>query len=129
MRQTRDLERAATVRDQQDMKIQSARGRSKKVHSRRAGWEDINDASREEVRKGIKAPGWTGGMVSEKEAEEEEKRAIEAFEGDTEIKVLDGVQVPAFAAGTKMTMTVGGLTMGRGRPVSKSMAVATDEIT
>lgn len=93
------------------------------MQTRRAGWEDINDASREEVRKGIKVPGWAG-----RDGEAEGEREVEAFEGDTEIKVLDGVRVPAFAAGNKMTMTVGGLSMGKGRGVSKP-AVATDEIT
>lgn len=110
-RQAQILERAQVVQDQHVSKVDEAKQRAKKVQARRALWEDINEATEEDVRKTIKAPGRFDALQDD--ALEDD---IVPFEGDTEIKVLDGVQVPAFAAGTKMTLGLGGLTQGKPRP-------------
>ena len=65
-------------------------------------WEDINHASNEEVRKAIKAPGHLGAL----DEDEDVKDDIVPFHGDTEIKVIDGVRVPAFATGQSLSLAV-----------------------
>lgn len=65
-------------------------------------WDEVNDASKEETRKAIKAPGRFDSL-NDDEAEDD----IEPFHGDTEIKIIDGVQVPTFATGQTLTFTMG----------------------
>lgn len=66
-------------------------------------WDEVNDASKEETRKAIKAPGRFDSLNDDDEAEDD----IEPFHGDTEIKVIDGVLVPTFATGQTLTFAVG----------------------
>lgn len=95
--------RAEAVQDRFHTKIADATSRLRKRQSRRALWDEVNDASKEETRKAIKAPGRFDSLNDDDEAEDD----IEPFHGDTEIKVIDGVQVPTFATGQTLTFAVG----------------------
>ena len=97
-RQERGLARAEVVMDQLAKKVDSVQSRDKKRRERRAIWEEVNDASKEEKRKTPKLP--TGPTDSEEEEWEDEPQV---YEGDTETKVMDGVQVPA-TAGSKLVV-------------------------
>lgn len=95
--------RAEAVQDRLHTKVADATSRLRKRQSRRALWEEVNDASKEESRKSIKAPGRFDSLKDEDGTEDD----IEPFHGDTEIKVIDGVQVPTFATGQSLTFTMG----------------------
>ncbi len=97
-RQERGLARAEVVMDRLAKKVDSVQSREKKRRERRAIWEDVNDASKEEKRKTPKL--LVGPTESDREEWEDEPRA---YEGDTEMKVMDGVQVPA-TAGSKLVV-------------------------
>ena len=95
-RQERGLARAEVVMDQLAKKVDSVQSRERRRKDRRAIWEEVNDASKEEKRKTPKLP--VGPIESDDEEWEDEPQA---YEGDTEMKVVDGVQVPA-TAGSKL---------------------------
>lgn len=67
-------------------------------------WEEVNEMSKEEARKAIKGPGRFAALGDNEEEVEDD---IQPFHGDTEIKVIDGVQVPTFATGQTLTFTMG----------------------
>lgn len=94
--------RAEAVQDRFHTKVEDATSRLKKRQFRRGLWDEVNDASKEELRKTIKAPGRFD-VLNDDEADD----GIEPFHGDTEIKVIDGVQVPTFATGQTLTFAVG----------------------
>lgn len=96
--------RAEAVQDRFHTKIADATSRLRKRQSRRALWDEVNDASKEEVRKAIKPPGRFDALNDDDDGTEND---IEPFHGDTEIKVIDGVQVPTFATGQTLTFAVG----------------------
>ncbi len=65
-------------------------------------WEDINHVSREETRKAPKFQ-----VLADRGADEDDAEwsdVPQPFEVDTEMKVVDGVQVPASAAAIKLTV-------------------------
>lgn len=95
--------RAEAVQDRFHTKVEDATSRLKKRQFRRALWDEVNDASKEEIRKTIKAPGRFDTLNEDDGTEDD----IEPFHGDTEIKVIDGVQVPTFATGQTLTFAVG----------------------
>lgn len=101
VRHQKGLEKGEATSDQLAAKVIDSKSRSRKRQNRRALWEDINNASNEEVRKAIKAPGRL-----DIDEDEEGKDDIQPFHGDTEIKVIDGVQVPAFATGQSLSLSV-----------------------
>lgn len=103
VRHERGQARAEAVQDRHETKVAEATSRLKKRQSRRALWDEVNDASKEEARKSIKAPGRFDSLIQDDGTEDD----IEPFYGDTEIKVIDGVQVPTFATGQTMTFTMG----------------------
>ena len=86
------------VMDQMNKKVESAESRLQKRNARRAIWEEVNDASKEEKRKTPKLQVLANG--TEDDAWEDEPQA---YPGDTEMKVVDGVQVPT-AAGSKLVV-------------------------
>ena len=97
-RQERGLARAEVVMDQLAKKVDSVQSREKKRRERRAIWEEVNDASKEERRKTPKLP------AHPTESDEEEwEDEPQVYQGDTEMKVVDGVQVPA-TAGSKLVV-------------------------
>lgn len=113
MRHEKGLARAEAVQAQLEVKVEEAKSRLKKRQSRRALWDDVNGASKEETRKAIKAPGRFGAL----DDEDDMKDNIEPFYGDTEIKVIGGVQVPAFATGEAMNVAMGpGFTTSTKKP-------------
>lgn len=103
VRHERGLARAEAVQDRTHTKIADATSRLKKRQSRRALWDEVNDASKEEARKAIRAPGRFDSLNEDDGTGDD----IEPFHGDTEIKVIDGVQVPTFATGQTLTFAVG----------------------
>lgn len=127
VRQAKDLARAQMVQDQLEAKVAEAKSRSKKVQSRRALWEDINSATTDETRKAIKGPGRFDALNDESD---DGKDDIQPFHGDTEIKVIDGVQVPAFATGLTMTMSLGpSFTTDTKKLVEKPAEKSVEDIT
>lgn len=95
-RQERGLARAEVVMDRLAKKVDTVQSREKRRRDRRAIWEEVNDASKEEKRKTPRLP--IGLTESDNEEWEDEPQP---YEGDTEMKVVDGVQVPA-TAGSKL---------------------------
>ncbi len=120
-RQERGLVKAEMVMDRMEKKVAGAQSREKKRRERRALWEEVNDASKEEQRKmpklnvleSVEGPGdadWEDESEGGKDGE------------DTEMKVVDGVKLPANAAAVKMVVVE--------RPASASVAPTDeDEIT
>ena len=100
MRHERGIQKAEAVSDRTELKVQDAKSRLRRRQNRRAMWEEVNEDSKEETRKTIKAPG------RDMEAGDEVVDEIEAYPGDTEIKVIDGVLVPSFATGQAMNVAV-----------------------
>jgi hypothetical protein len=98
-RQERGLARAEAVMDQMTKKMDSAQSRSKKRRDRRAIWEEVNDASKEAKRI---APKFQVGTNDEDDLNEE--WVDEDGDGEAEMKVIDGIKVPAHAAGTKLVL-------------------------
>ncbi|KAK5103935.1 hypothetical protein LTS08_003359 [Lithohypha guttulata] len=103
-RQEKVLQKAEAVHDILESKRADASSRLKRRQGRRALWDDINDTSTEEVRKAIKAPGRFDTLD---DGEDAVKDGIQPFHGETEIKVIAGVQVPTFATGQSMSLTMG----------------------
>lgn len=103
-RQEKVLQKAEAVHDILETKRADASSRLKRRRGRRALWDDINDTSTEEVRKAIKAPGRFDTLD---DGEDAVKDDIQPFHGETEIKVIAGVQVPTFATGQSMSLTMG----------------------
>lgn len=101
VRHDKDVRRAAAVQDQMQVKVEDAKTRLKHRQGRRALWEDINTTSNEEVRKAIKAPGRFDTLQDE---DDDQRDDIQPFHGDTEIKVIDGIQVPSFATGETLSL-------------------------
>lgn len=104
IRHDRGIQRGQEVQDQMQVKVADAKSRLRQRQGRRALWEDINTNSSEEVRKAIKAPGRFDSLDDE---DEDSKDNIEPFHGDTEIKVIQGIQVPAFATGESLSLAMG----------------------
>lgn len=104
VRHSRGMQRGQEVQDQLQAKVADAKSRLRQRQGRRALWEDINSTSNEEVRKAIKAPGRFDSLDDE---DEDLKDNIQPFHGDTEIKVIDGIQVPTFATGESLSLTMG----------------------
>lgn len=102
LRHQKGIEKGTAIEDRLAAKVTDSKTRSRKRQNRRAMWEDINSASNEEVRKAIKAPGRFEAL----EEDEEVKDDIQPFHGDTEIKVIDGVQVPTFATGQSLNLSL-----------------------
>lgn len=102
VRHEKELAKAEANQDRLDVKVADAQARLKKRHGRRALWEDVNVDSNEEVRKAIRAPGRFGVL----DVDQESRDDIQPFHGDTEIKVIGGVQVPAFATGEALNVAV-----------------------
>lgn len=103
LRHEKGLQRAEAVQAQLDNKLEDAKSRLKRRQGRRALWDDVNDVSNEEVRKAIKAPGRFDTLDDDEDLSDN----IQPFHGDTEIKVISGVQVPSFATGQSMNLSVG----------------------
>ena len=102
VRHEKGLQRGEATQDRLQTKLADAKSRLKRRQNRRALWEEVNTTSNEEVRKAIKIPGRFDSLNEDEELRDD----IEAFEGDTEIKVIGGVQVPAFATGETMNVAV-----------------------
>lgn len=102
VRHEKDLAKAEANQDRLDTKLAEAKSRLKKRQGRRALWDEVNTSSNEEVRKAIKAPG----RFEVLDEDEDSKPEIQPFHGDTEIKVIGGVQVPAFATGQALNVAV-----------------------
>jgi hypothetical protein len=98
-RQERGLARAEAVMDQMTKKMDSAQCRTKKRRDRRALWEDVNDASKEARRTAPKFQ-----VVTNDADDLNEEWVDEDGDGDAEMKIIDGVKVPANAAGTKLVV-------------------------
>ena len=103
LRQAKGIERGEATQEQFDAKVREAKQREKKRSGRRAMWEDVNSVTKEEARKAIKAPG----RFEVGEDDEDLMDSIQPFHGDTEIKVIGGVQVPSFATGEALNVAVG----------------------
>lgn len=103
VRREKGLSRAEAVQDQLGSKIADSKFRLKKRQGRKALWDDINSTSKDEARKAIKGPGRFDMLKDDDETENDP--ILEPYHGDTEIKVIDGVQVPAFAVGIPMTIS------------------------
>ena len=100
-RQVKGLERAEVVQDQLKKKVIGSQSREKKRNSRRAIWEEINSAVGKDAGKSIV----TSVEINERPDEDEWEDEDVAQNGDdTEMKVLDGVHVPADVAGTKLVV-------------------------
>jgi len=102
VRHEKDLAKAEATQDRLHMKVEDAKSRLKKRQGRRALWDEVNNSSTEEVRKAIKAPG----RFELLDEDEELKDDIQPFHGDTEIKIIGGVQVPSFATGEALNVAV-----------------------
>ena len=100
-RQEKGLARAETVMNQMVKKVEGSQSRTKKMRDRRALWDEVNEASKEEKRKAPRVQVLADEMNGSEDDWEDEPQA---FEGDTEMKVIDGVQVPASAAGSKLVI-------------------------
>ena len=125
MRHQRGLVKGEAVQDRLNVKVAEAKSRLKKRQGRRALWEEVNVDSHEEVRKAIKAPG----RFEVVDEDEEVKDDIRPFHGDTEIKVLGGVQVPAFATGEALSVAVVPALMSSGKkPGTFGVAPDTAEV-
>ncbi|KAK5939306.1 hypothetical protein PMZ80_008610 [Knufia obscura] len=111
VRHEKGLARGEAIQDRLDVKVAEAKSRLKKRQSRRALWEEVNVDSNEEVRKAIKAPG----RFEVLDEDDELKDEVQAFPGDTEIKVIGGVQVPAFATGEALNVAVAPISMSNGK--------------
>lgn len=85
--------------DQLEKKKIGSQTKLKKRRERKALWDEVNEASNEEKRKAPKFSVLedTQGLDGEWEDENE-------VEGDTEMKVIDGVEVPASAAAQTLTV-------------------------
>lgn len=119
VRQEKGLARAEAVMSQMEKKKVGADQKLKKRRDRRALWDEVNDASKEEQRK---APKFDILQSVEANDGEWEDEIDDAVGGDTEMKMVDGVRVPANAAAIKMTVVE--------RPASASVAPTDDgEIT
>ena len=103
VRHAKGLARGEAIQDRHAVKVADAKKRSRKVDLRRSLWEDINTTTKDETRKAIKGPGRFGALD---EDDEDAVGEVQPFHGDTEIKVIDGVLVPAFASGQTMTMSL-----------------------
>lgn len=112
VRHQKGIEKGEAVQGRMIAKVTDSKSRSRKRQSRRALWEDINSASNEEVRKAIKPPGHFDTI----DEDEDLKDDIQPFHGDTEIKVIDGVQVPSFATGQSLNVALTDFTTSTKKP-------------
>ncbi|KAI9873031.1 MAG: hypothetical protein M1823_008022, partial [Watsoniomyces obsoletus] len=83
-----------------EKKVEELQTKAKKRNQRRAIWEEVNEASLEEKRKTPKLQVSENGAAGDVDEWED---VPQAFEGDTEMKVVDGVQVPAAAREIMLT--------------------------
>lgn len=130
MRHAKGLARAEMIQDQLAAKVADAKSRSRKVQSRRALWADINAVSKDETRKTIKGPGRFDSLHDN--SEDDGTDEVRPFHGDTEIKVINGVQVPAFATGQTFTMSLGPALQDHTKNAAKALTTegnTVDEIT
>jgi len=111
VRHEKDLAKGEANQARLDMKVAEAKSRLKKRQGRRALWDEVNTSSNEEVRKAIKAPG----RFEVLDEDEDSKDDIQPFYGDTEIKVIGGVQVPAFATGEALNVAVAPTLISNGK--------------
>jgi Alb1 len=102
-RQEKGLARAEAVTAQMEKKVEEIQTKAKKRNQRRAIWEEVNEASLEEKRKTPKLQVLENGARGD---DDEWEDVPQAFEGDTEMKVVDGVQVPAAAGEIRLTVAV-----------------------
>jgi Alb1 len=102
VRHEKGLSRAEAIMDQMEKKVEVAQTRVKTRKDRSAMWEDINDISKEETRKAPKFQVLAHREIDDDEADWSD--VPQHFEGDTEMKVVDGVQVPVSAAAVKLTL-------------------------
>lgn len=93
-RQEKGLARAESVMDQLAQKLDSAQARLKKRNARKALWNDVNDATKEEQRKatGISILGNTGKDEDEEGRHNEED--VSMSNGQTEPKVVGSTNGP-----------------------------------
>jgi hypothetical protein len=121
-RMEKGLSRAEAVMDQMEKKVEGSQARSKRRRDRRALWEEVNDDAKEEQRK---APKFDVLQSVEDGGDDEwvDENDDQAVAGDdTEMKIVEGVKVPANAAAIQMVVVE--------RPASTSVAPeALDEIT
>ena len=97
-RQEKGSARAEVVSAQLEKKMAGSQSRLKKRRERKAVWDEVNDDAREEQRKTPKFQLLSNGNTENDENQDE----WEDESGDTEMKTVDGVQVPATAALTRL---------------------------
>lgn len=98
--------------------MDGAQSRVKKRRERRAIWEEVNDASKEAKRTAPKFQ-----VLADEADEQNGEWEDEAGDGDAEMKVIEGVQVPAAAAASKLVV------VDRTASTTASDADEFDEIT
>ena len=94
-RQEQGLARAEAVMSQMTKKLESAQSRQKKRKDRSAIWEEVNDAAEETKGKTPKFQ-----LPADEGDDDDWEDEPQAYTGDTEMKVVDGVQIPATAGST-----------------------------
>ena len=98
-RQERGLEKAEIVMDRLEKKVAGSESEDEEDRKDRAAvWDEINEASKEEKRK---TPKWS---VLNDEQEANGEWEDEQEDDDAEMKVVDGVELPASAAATKLVV-------------------------
>lgn len=99
-RQEKGLARAEIVMDRLERKKVSSQDKLKKVRSRRAIWDEINGEAKEERRK---APKFLELVDGNEDQENEEWEDVDE-QGDKEMKIVDGVELPGNAAVSKLVV-------------------------
>lgn len=99
-RQEKGLARAEIVMDQLERKKVDSQDKMKKVRSRRAVWDEINGEAKEERRK---APKFLELVEGNDDQENGEWEDVDE-QGDQEMKVVDGVELPGNAAVNKLVV-------------------------
>ncbi|ETN45011.1 uncharacterized protein HMPREF1541_09887 [Cyphellophora europaea CBS 101466] len=99
-RQEKGLARAEIVMDQLEKKKSESQVKMKKVRGRRAIWDEINGEAEEEKRK---TPKLFSARGDDAEAEDQQWEDVDE-QGDQEMKLVDGVQVPANAPVNKLVV-------------------------
>lgn len=103
-RAERGLARAEIVNDRLEKKHVESQVRLKKVRGRRAIWEEINEEVMEEKRKMPRFEVLDDNNGQEDGEAEGDDGEWEDEQGDAEMKVVDGVVLPASAVLTKIVV-------------------------
>lgn len=84
--------------DRLEKKVATSQSKTKKIKDRAAVWDEINEASKEDLRK---TPKWS---VLNDDQEVNGECEDEQEDGDAEMEIVDGVELPASVIATKLVV-------------------------